>query len=158
MSRSIKTEKAYWRRVCALAGEPAVHRTPVTYVAGPISPTVLHNVEENIELSVIVGLKLLLCGYYPIIPHLLARELGMEGWSRECWMELDLPVLRQCDRVLFLSPWQASPGAVIEHREALRAGMPTAVEPTPWELIVNPGTRTLGLVDPFTRQFREVCL
>lgn len=156
MSDSLKTEKAYWKRVCAMASEPLVHKYPTTYVAGPISPTVLHSVEENIDLGIIAGFKLLLCGYYPIIPHLLAREMGMEGWRRECWMELDLPVMLACDRVIFLSSWQSSPGAVIEYKTAGEKSMLTATEPPLWELIVHPGTDEVGLVDPFTQQFKRV--
>lgn len=156
MNDQINVEKAYWKRVCRMAGEPEVRKDPVVYVSGPISAAPMHTPEENIDLGTIAGLKLLLCGYYPVIPHLLAAELGMEGWSREHWMKLDLPVMLACDKVFFLWGWKQSVGAVIEHTAAEKNCMPMALEPILWELVTHPGNLSSGLVDPFTREFVEV--
>lgn len=158
MSDLTKTEKAYWKRMCAMAVEPDVCTKPVVYVSGAISPTALRTIEENIDVATIAGLKLLLCGYYPVIPHLLAAELGMEGWSRGHWMKWDIPTMLACDRVIFLMSWQSSSGAVTEHKMAEKHGMEMANAPYTWELIVSPGTYSFGLVDPFTHEFVKVVM
>ena len=158
MNMTLDTELAYWRRICHMAGEPNVAQRPVTYVSGPISPTNLYTPEENITRATIAGLKLLLCGYYPVITHLLAAPLGMEGWSRKHWLSMDIPVMWACDRVLFMDNWSSSPGAVEERNAAVENNMIIADAPSHWELFVRPARHVLGLLDPFTRQFREVKL
>jgi O-glycosyl hydrolase len=94
------------------------------YIAGPYSAPTLEEKLENTNKAIMAGIKVLIKGHYPYIPHLthyvdlFAHEKGIPlKW--EDYIDWDLTWLELCDALLFLGD---SRGARIELEYAKKLG------------------------------------
>jgi O-glycosyl hydrolase len=94
------------------------------YIAGPYSAPTLEEKLENTNKAIMAGIKVLIKGHYPYIPHLthyvdlFAYEKGIPlKW--EDYIDWDLTWLELCDALLFLGD---SRGARIELEYAKKLG------------------------------------
>lgn len=86
------------------------------YVSGKI--TGLDNWRQIFEQA---EKKLIEQGYFVISPRLIAEEVEIQksNATYQDYMRSDLRMLCICDSVYFLSNWQDSPGARLEHEIAV---------------------------------------
>lgn len=103
-------------------------KTPLIYIAGPYAASVLRTLEANIRVARAAAEYVLAAGGYPVTPHLLTGGMedipGMPRRPDEYYYAATLELLRRCDAVLLLPDWRQSRGAVAEHAEAQRLGLP----------------------------------
>ena len=91
-------------------------KNSIFYIAGPI--TGLPRGNKLMFTTAEIFLKRQ--GAIVVNPSFLPEGLR----SHEAYMNICLPMLRECDKVLMLPDWRASKGANIEYTEARRLAMP----------------------------------
>lgn len=92
----------------------------MVYLAGPISPSNGHTVEQNITSAAAIYFQLVRAGKAAFCP-----QIGTDGRfdiDYETWMRFDFAVIDACDTVLMLPRWEMSSGARREHEYALARG------------------------------------
>lgn len=95
------------------------------YIAGKYRGKTSWQVEQNIRAAEIVGFDLASkYNIVPIIPHTMYRHFDGE-LTDDFWLKGTLELMRRCDAAVFIPGWHLSSGAVGEHKEAQRIGMPT---------------------------------
>ncbi len=97
------------------------------YIAGPLSATATHSVEQHVADAVTLWMRLLKLGIPAFCPHLSA--LYPSAWTLfdyEFWMAYDFAVIDRCTHVLMMVGWRESKGAVREHDRAESLGLPIA--------------------------------
>ena len=97
---------------------------PILYISGPFSGATEAAILANIARASSVALKAWRAGWACICPH--KNTAGFQHahdvhWSE--WIAGDLAILRRCDAILMLPGWERSPGAVVEHKAAIDAGI-----------------------------------
>ncbi len=88
----------------------------IFYIGGPI--TGLPNGNKIMFTTAEIFLKRR--GAVVLNPSFLPEGLK----DHTAYMNICLPMLRECNKVLLLLGWQQSKGAMLEHAEAMRIGMP----------------------------------
>jgi hypothetical protein len=96
------------------------------YIAGPYRADTPHQIIEHIETARDAMAALLRAGHMPFCPHsMTARfERDYQDIGEDCYLQLGIVWLRQCQGVLVLPGWEQSEGTLAEVAEAHRLGMP----------------------------------
>jgi nucleoside 2-deoxyribosyltransferase len=94
------------------------------YIAGPFRSDSRWQEEQNIRAAEALGYEIALLGAYPVIPHSNTRGYFSDAQPGEFFLDGTLELMRRCDAVIFLPNWQDSTGAIGEHDEAERLGLP----------------------------------
>ena len=96
---------------------------PLVYVAGPYRSATPWGVECNVQNARVLGAEVAKLNAYPVIPH--SNTSHFDGLGTDAlWLGGTLELMRRCDAVLFAPTWRESFGAIEEHKEATRMGMP----------------------------------
>ena len=99
----------------------------LVYVAGPYRGPNAWVIEYHIRCAEALALKVWQLGAACICPH--ANTRFFQGAAPdEVWLAGDVEIMRRCDAVLMTQKWQASAGALAEHNEAHRRGIPIFYE------------------------------
>lgn len=96
----------------------------VVYVAGPIRAPNLWLREQNIRKAEAAALGVWLAGGVAICVHAQGRFWDETMAPFETWIRGDLELIKRCDALLMVEGWERSQGALMEHAEADRLGLP----------------------------------
>lgn len=97
----------------------------LVYVSGPFTAPTRAGVEANIARAEALAVEVARLGACPICPHANTSHPSFESVQPyQFWIDATLEMMRRCDAVVFTPDWRTSRGAVGEHAEAVRLGMP----------------------------------
>lgn len=106
-----------------LSPRPREPRIPLVYIAGPYTAPDALGVELNVRAAELVAYSVARLGAMPVCPHTNLRYMASD--LAEFLYPATLEMMRRCDAVLLIEGWKRSRGAIGEHREAIRLGLPT---------------------------------
>jgi hypothetical protein len=97
----------------------------LVYIAGPYRAATAWQCEQNIRAAEAIAYRVAELGAYPVCPHTNTRQIFESAQDDPSfWLDGTLELMRRCDGALFMPTWTKSSGAVAEHREAERLGLP----------------------------------
>jgi len=94
------------------------------YIAGPYSATTRKGRKANRDRAVLVGRKVVKCGHYPVIPHVIGFELEDLNDDWNWWMNVTSRELSTCDAMVLVPGYRNSKGAMSELGQCQRDGIP----------------------------------
>ncbi len=96
------------------------------YVAGRYRSKSKEGVRLNIQAASHVGAIASEKGWYPVIPHTnTAGHEHITDNDDQFYLDGTLELMRRCDAVVMVPGWAQSSGAIGEHNEAHKLGIPT---------------------------------
>lgn len=127
----------------------------VVYVAGPYRGPSAWAVECNIRRAEELGMRVAELGAMPLIPHTNTRFFNGTLDDR-FWLLGTIELLRRCDAAIFVRNWKRSTGAMEEHAECLRRGLPVFYQPRELAKWLGPVERTEPETTQLTLQLPRV--
>lgn len=97
-------------------------RIPLVYIAGPFNAEDGLAIERNVRRAEDLAYEVAALGAMPACPHTNLRYPSRR--LAKFLYPATLELMRRCDAVIFVHGWEFSTGALGEHAEAKRLGMP----------------------------------
>ena len=107
-----------------MVGTREIKRMKLIYISGPISASARYIEYDNCLHARQWAQMVMEIGAAVHCPHLvyLCGLIDILEW--EDFLAMDIEIIRRCDAVLMIGPWQGSKGCVEEYNAAQKFGIP----------------------------------
>lgn len=89
----------------------------LVFISGPYRAKTIYEIKKNIDNAEKIGLKYFKIGYAVFIPH--KNSAFFDGSCDDSvWLNSCIEILKRCDKIVMMSNWQKSSGAISEYNYA----------------------------------------